>query len=105
MSTSVVVDNLNQGYHKHGPVVIICFKSRGNRETKLTGISRNSIRLSLVLSDLSMNEVDDISPDGSSEDCWKPHGYFGWLVLLVVDTDQRPMHCGCLWKEFSDLAA
>ena len=56
---------------------------------KLTGITVDAVGLPVVLSDLVMDEGDNVWTNGSLEDSWKADGSLGSFIFLRVNGDER----------------
>jgi len=54
----------------------------------VTGISVDTVGLSVVLGDFVVDEGDDVRPDGSLEDGWEADRVASRFLLLVIDGDQ-----------------
>ena len=58
-------------------------------ESKLTSITVDSVRLTVILGYFMMNEAYNVGPDWCLEYSRKAHGGISGLVLFRVDGDQR----------------
>merc|ERR1712013_750589 len=54
---------------------------------------RHTVGLALVLSNVVVNQGDNVGPDGSPEDCGQTDGGSSWGVLVAVHPDQGPRRC------------